>query len=137
MTLYPVPEKQAPDDRTPEAPLAPLGVPADGPIRRDANPVLAYLARLAPGSRRTMRGALENVAWLASGGEIGAPRVPVVEARAAPRSEVRMPATTNHRTQAVFQLGVLPTMTRMAAAGLRIITLKKVVKNMPLSELPG
>jgi hypothetical protein len=32
---------------------------------------------------------------------------------------------------------VLPAMTRMAAAGLRITTLKKVVNNMALSESLG
>jgi len=43
---------------------------------RDENPVLAYLARLSPGSRRTMRASLETIARLASGGEGGALEFP-------------------------------------------------------------
>ena len=39
---------------------------------RDENPVLAYLARLSPGSRRTMHASLETIARLASAGEVGA-----------------------------------------------------------------
>lgn len=38
----------------------------------DRSPVLVYLARLAPGSRRTMRQALESVARLVTGGACGA-----------------------------------------------------------------
>ena len=33
---------------------------------------MAYLARLSPGSRRTMRASLETIARLASAGEVGA-----------------------------------------------------------------
>ena len=36
------------------------------------NPVLSYLARLSAGSRRTMRGSLEEIAKVSSGGEVGA-----------------------------------------------------------------
>jgi len=43
---------------------------------REENPVLAYLARLSPGSRRTMRESLETIARLASAGEVGALEFP-------------------------------------------------------------
>jgi site-specific recombinase XerD len=41
-------------------------------LPRDGHPVLVYLAALAPGSRRTMRGSLESIARFVSGGEAGA-----------------------------------------------------------------
>jgi site-specific recombinase XerD len=55
--------------------LAPLAIPTAGRPREE-NPVLAYLARLSPGSRRTMRESLEAIARLASAGEVGALEFP-------------------------------------------------------------
>jgi site-specific recombinase XerD len=52
--------------------LVPPAIPIAGRPPGDENPVLAYLARLSPGSRRTMRASLETIARLASGGEVGA-----------------------------------------------------------------
>jgi integrase len=60
-------------DGLPAAPaiLAPPALPG-ARLPRDENPVLAYLARLSPGSRRTMRASLETIARLASADEVGA-----------------------------------------------------------------
>ncbi|MBA2513404.1 MAG: hypothetical protein H0V26_03615 [Solirubrobacterales bacterium] len=55
--------------------LAPPDVPGAG-RPRDENPVLAYLARLSPGSRRTMRESLETIARSASAGQVGALEFP-------------------------------------------------------------
>ena len=43
---------------------------------REENPVLTYLARLSPGSRRTMRESLETIARIASAGEVDALEFP-------------------------------------------------------------
>ena len=47
----------------------------------DRHPAPVYLAHLAPGSRRTMRQALEVIADLVSGGQIGAQALPWAQLR--------------------------------------------------------
>jgi hypothetical protein len=56
-------------DGTP-APRAILAPPTarPAPRSRDENPMLTYLARLSPGSKRTMRASLETIARTASTG---------------------------------------------------------------------
>jgi hypothetical protein len=72
----------APADEGMPSPPAILAPPAIPPAGRphDENPVLAYLARLSPGSRRTMRASLETIACLASAGEVGALDFSLVDA---------------------------------------------------------
>ena len=47
-------------------------LPAEQVLAGEENPVLSYLGRLSAGSRRTMRGSLEEIARVSSGGGVGA-----------------------------------------------------------------
>ena len=73
------------------------------------HPAIAYLARLAPRSRRTMRGALERLAQLASGGTMTAETCPWQELTYAHTAALRSalleryssPATVNRHLAAL------------------------------------
>src|SRR5215204_3878576 len=93
---------------------------------RDEDPVLAYLARLSPGSRRTMRASLETIARLASAGQVGALDFPWwmlryqhAEAIRGRLAEAYAPATANKMLSAMK--GVLKSCWRLGlmTAGVR------------------
>ena len=92
------------------APLAPelLPAPTTPPVPIDQNPAAVYLARLAPGSRRTMRGALDTIAGLLSGGQADAEGLPWHQLRYRHTTAVRAalvekyaPATANKHLAAL------------------------------------
>ena len=98
-----------PGDLAP-APLAPKLLPATvtPSVPLDQHPAVIYLARLAPGSRRTMRGALDTIAALLSGGQADAEALPWHQLRYQHTAAVRAalvekyaPATANKHLAAL------------------------------------
>jgi len=96
-------------DLTP-APLAPelLPAPTAPSVPLDQNPAAVYLARLAPGSRRTMRGALDTIASLLTAGRLDAEDLPWHKLRYQHTAAVRAaltekyaPATANKHLAAL------------------------------------
>lgn len=106
----------------------------------DRNPPRVYLARLAPGSRPAMSGALERIARLASGGRIGAEALPwhslryqhtqairraLVEQACERTGRPMSPATVNKHLAALrgvlaeaWRLGLMPAEDRARASDL-------------------
>nr|MDQ3317340.1 tyrosine-type recombinase/integrase [Actinomycetota bacterium] len=68
--MEPAPETEREAEVLP-APILEI-LPAEQILAGEENPVLSYLGRLSAGSRRTMRGSLEEIAKVSSGGEVGA-----------------------------------------------------------------
>ena len=82
-----------------------LPVPVGNP---DRHPVAVYLARLAPGSRRSQKAALETMASLLTGGRIGIEELPWhrlgyqhTQALRAALAERFSPATANRHLAAL------------------------------------
>jgi len=78
------------------------------PLPPERNPAAVYLARLAPGSRPTMRGALDTIAAIATGGQLDAERCPWHRLRYPHSAAIRArlteryaPATTNRHLAAL------------------------------------
>lgn len=59
-----------------DEPLLPDLIGGAAHLPPDRNPVSSYLGRLSEGSRRTMRSALEEISWIASGGALPAHEFP-------------------------------------------------------------
>ena len=96
--------------------LAVAGAPLPGTVEAlavatplaDRNPAAVYLARLAPGSRRSMRGALDTMAAIVTGGRLRADVLPWEDLRYQHAQAIRTamaakysPATTNRNLSAL------------------------------------
>src|SRR5215210_1018398 len=137
---------------SPPAILAPPAVSTAG-RPRDENPVLAYLARLSPGSRRTMRASLETIARLASGGEVGALDFPWwmlryqhAEAIRGKLAEGYAPATANKMLSAMkgvlkssWRLGLMTADERDRASDVEPVRGTRLPpgRSIPRGELPA
>ncbi|CAA9449236.1 MAG: hypothetical protein AVDCRST_MAG01-01-4392 [uncultured Rubrobacteraceae bacterium] len=95
--------------------------PTDEVLVGEENPVLSYLARLSEGSRRTMRGSLEEIARVSSGGRLAALEFPWwrltgthtavirghLAARYAPSTANKMLSAMKGVLKACFRLGLM------------------------------
>jgi site-specific recombinase XerD len=88
-------------------PEPPAELVADVVERPDQNPAIVYLNRLAPGSRRTMRQALDAIADLVSNGQL--------EAQTFPWEHLRYQHTQAIRAQLSERLAVATTNKHLAA----------------------
>lgn len=122
--------------------------PVFAPPPRDLHPARVYLASLSPGSRRTMRAALENVAGLVSGGRADALTLPWHELRYQHTTAIRSalaekyaPATANKMLSALrgvikecWRLGYIGAEERDRACDLSPVRGKTLPKGRSLSS---
>lgn len=105
--------------------LAGSSLPGSSPTTRvlvgEENPVLSYLGRLSEGSRRTMRGSLEEIARVSSAGKVGALSFPwwrltgthtaiirgFLAGRYAPATANKMLSALKGVLRACFRLGLM------------------------------
>ncbi len=119
-TLWAVPGTHVREADILPAPLARLA-PSEEALVGEENPVLSYLGRLSAGSRRTMRGSLEEIAKICSGGEVGALAFPwwlltgthtaiirgALAGRYAPTTANKMLSAMKGVLKASFRLGLM------------------------------
>ena len=134
-------------------PLAPSNAsaslaPAPTPVAIDRNPVAVYLAGLAPGSRRTMRGALRTIAVMIDStadvmrfpfhmldhAHVSAMRSRLAE-RHAPATANRMLAALRGVIKAAFRLGLIDADHRERACSIDPVRGSRVVKGRALSKV--
>lgn len=139
--LAPMPVWPPPDVRA--------SVAVVGPLRADRHPALVYLAGLAPGSRRTMRQALDSIAVLVSGGQADATSLPwycltyahtaairaVLAERYAPATANKMLAALRGTLKEAWRLGLLDAETYRRAADVGAVRGSTISKGRSLS--PG
>ena len=114
--------RAAPEADTRAGPLPVLGSsPEDEILLGEDNPVLSYLGRLSKGSRRTMRGSLEEIAKICSASEVGALAFPwwrlrgthtavirgALAERYAPTTANKMLSAMKGVLKACFRLGLM------------------------------
>lgn len=122
-------------------------VPAHAAVPRDRHPAAVYLARLAPGSRRTMRGALDLIAGILSSGRADAISLPWAQVRYQHAAAVRAallerfaPATCNKTLAALrgvlrecWRLGTLSAEDRERASDLPAVRGSRLPRGRALS----
>lgn len=118
------------------------GLALAGQLPADQNPVLVYLAQLGQGSRATMRGALDSIARLVSGGKVDAVTLDWSKMRfqhtAAIRSklaETYAPATANKMLSALR--GVLKSAWRLGQMDAEAYHRARDVANVKGETLPA
>lgn len=146
------PTALAPMPPWPPEGAAASGLPAvtgPGIVRADRHPALVYLARLAPGSRRTMRQALDAIAHVITRGQADAVSLPweclgyahtaairaVLAERHAPATANKMLAALRGTLKEAWRLGLMDAETYRRAADVGSVRGSTVPKGRSLA--PG